>query len=63
MSKPWENKSGLPDPTAHAAEKIMTDEEKRVSDFIKAIKILARLCGFEFEEWIKIRVKRSGKVY
>ena len=62
-AKPWENKSGCKDPTAYMVEKKISEEEQRVSDFIKAIKILARLCGLEFTEWVKITVKRSGRVY
>lgn len=62
MPKPWENKSGCPDPTAYAAMK-PTEEEMRVSDFVKAIKILARLAGFEILNWIEIRVKRTGNTY
>ena len=63
MSKPWENRSGAKDPTAYSVQKAAEEEEQRVTDFIKAVKSLARLCGFEIENWISIRVKKSGRVY
>lgn len=63
MSKPWENKSGAKDPTAYAVLKATEDEEQRVSDFIKSVKTMARLCGFEIESWITVRVKKTGRVY
>ena len=61
--KPWENKSGANDPTAYAALQAVSAEEQKVSDFIKAVKILAGLCGLEIESWISIRVKKSGRGY
>lgn len=63
MPKPWENKSGCKDPTAYEAINNIEEEEQRVSDFIKAIKILARLCGLEITSWISIKVKKSGRTY
>ena len=62
MPKPWENNSGCKDPTAYAAIK-PTEEEQRVSDFVKAIRILAGLCGFEIISWVKIRVKKTNRIY
>ena len=63
MPKPWENKYGCKDPTAYEAINNIEEEEQRVADFIKAIKILARLCGMEITSWISIKVKKSGRTY
>jgi hypothetical protein len=63
LPKPWENKSGAKDPTAYAVLKVAEDEEQRVSDFVKSVKTMARLCGFEIDGWITVRVKKSGRVY
>jgi hypothetical protein len=63
MPKPWENKSGCKDPTAYEAIKNLEEESKRVSDFIRAVKILAGLCGFEIVSYIKIKVNKTGRTY
>lgn len=63
MPKPWENSSGCKDPTAYAAMKPEEEEEQRVSDFIKAIRIIAGLCGLEIISWVKVRVKKTGRIY
>lgn len=63
MPKPWENKSGCKDPTAYEALKPMEEEAQRVNDFVKAIRILAGLCGFEIISWVKIRAKKTGRIY
>ena len=62
MPKPWQNKSGLPGPTAYTATK-PNMEERRVSAFVEWVRTLADLCGFEILNWIRIRSKRSGKEY
>lgn len=60
--KPWENKSGCKDPTAFKAL-YNTEEQKRVSQFIEAVRDLAELSGFEIINWVKIRVKKTGNEY
>lgn len=62
MAKPWENKSGCPDPTAFRAMN-PKDEAQRVSVFIEAVRALAYLCGLEILNWVQIRVKKSGNIY
>lgn len=62
MPKPWQNNSGLPDPTAFKALN-PKDEAKKVSIFIDAVRALAELCGFEILNWVKIRVKKTGTEY
>lgn len=62
MSKPWENKSGYKDPTAYNAM-YPSEEAKRVSMFVDAVRILASLCGFEILNWVKIRVRKTGNEY
>lgn len=57
------NKSGCNDPTAYRALFAPSEESKRVSDFMDAFRILARLCGFEILNWVKIRVIRTGNEY
>ena len=63
LPKPWENNSGCKDPTAYEAIQNLEEEGKRVSDFIHAVKILARLCGFEITSWINIKVTKTGRTY
>lgn len=63
MAKPWENKSGLPDPTAYATEKKVTEEEQRVSDLVRHIRYIARLAGFEILNRIELRDMKSHRVH
>lgn len=56
------NKSGCKDPTAYNAL-YPSEESKRVSMFMDAIRALATLCVFEIINWVKIRVKRTGNEY
>lgn len=62
MAKPWENASGLPDPTAYAVEKKETAEERRKKELVYILKTIIRWSGFELLDRIKIR-GASGKVY
>ena len=61
--KPWENKSGLPDPTAYAATKPISDEERRVSELVNAIRQVAKLAGFEIINRIEFRDRKTGRMY
>lgn len=63
MPKPWENSSGLPDPTAYAATKPITEEEQRVSDLVRVLKYIIRLAGFELINRMEFRDRRSGRIY
>lgn len=63
MQKPWENSSGLPDPTAYAATRPISDEEQRVSDLMKVLRYIIRLAGFELINRIEFRDRRSGRIY
>lgn len=62
MPKPWENKSGLPDPTAYAATR-PTEEEVRVSKLVKTFRAIAELWGFDITNRIELRSKESGRRY
>lgn len=61
--KPWENASGLADPTAYAALKPMEEEEKAVGDLVKSIKTLSRLAGFEITNRIEFKSQKTGRRY
>ena len=63
MQKPWENSSGLPDPTAYAATKTISEEEQRVSDLVKALRYIISLSDFELINRMEFRNRRSGRVY
>ena len=63
MQKPWENSSGLPDPTAYAATKTISDEEQRVSELVKALRYIISLSDFELINRMEFRNRRSGRVY
>ena len=63
MPKPWENSSGLPDPTAYAATRPISDEEKRVSDLVKVLRYIIHLAGFELINRMEFRDLRSGRTY
>lgn len=63
MAKPWENKSGLPDPTAFNGEKAISEEEQRVADLVWVIKKIARWAGFEILNRVEFRDRRSGRMY
>ena len=63
MPKPWENNSGLPDPTAYAATKPITDEEQRVGDLVRVLKYIIRVAGFDLVNRIELRDRRSGRIH
>lgn len=63
MAKHWGNKSGLPDPTAYAATKPITDEERRVTELVNTIRQVAKLAGFEIMNRVEFRDKKSGRMY
>lgn len=62
MAKPWENASGLPDPTAYAATR-PTEDEIRVSKLVKALRAVAELWGFDIISRVEFRDKRTGRTY
>lgn len=61
--KPWENKSGCPDPTAFEGEKQINEEEQKVADLVWIIKRIARWAGMEIINRIEFRDRRSGRTY
>lgn len=63
MQKPWENTSGMPDPTAYAATKHISKEEQRLSDLVKVLRYIINLSGFELINRMEFRNRRSGMVY
>lgn len=63
MHKPWENKSGCKDPTAYEAIENLEEEEKRVAQFIRSVKTLAKLSGFEIANYITVKVTKTGHTY
>lgn len=63
MAKPWENNSGVPDPTAYGATKPISEEEQRVSELVKVLKYIIRLAGFELINRMEFRERRSGRTY
>lgn len=63
MSKPWENNSGVPDPTAYAATKPLTVEEELVADLVKTVKLISRWAGFDITNRIEFRSRKTGRTY
>lgn len=63
MPKPWENKSGLPDPTAYNGSKAISEEEQIVTDLVWVIKKIARWAGFEIINRVEFRNRKSGRMY
>lgn len=61
--KPWQNQSGCNDPTAYQAIKKADEDARKAGDFIRCVATLARLCGFELVGKLKIREKKSGRIY
>ena len=62
-NKPWQNKSGCPDPTAYEGEKAISEEEQKVADLVWIIKKIARWAGMEVMNRIEFRDRRSGRTY
>lgn len=62
-NKPWQNKSGLPDPTAYNGEKPITEEEQIVADLVWIFKKITRWAGFEIINRVEFRNRRSGRRY
>ncbi|MBO4938488.1 MAG: hypothetical protein J6C98_05750 [Oscillospiraceae bacterium] len=63
MAKPWENNSGLPDPTAYKATRPITEEEQRASELVKVLKYIIRQAGFDLINRVELRDRRSGRTY
>jgi hypothetical protein len=63
MARPWENKSGCPDPTAYSGEKTITEEEQKVADLVWIFKKIARWAGFEIINRVEFRNRLSGRQY
>ena len=63
MAKPWENYSGLPDPTAYKATRPITEEEQRASELVKVLKYIIRQAGFDLINRVELRDRRSGRTY
>ena len=63
MAKPWENKSGLYDPTAYAATKPISDEERRVTELVNVIRQVAKWAGFEIINRVEFRDRKTGRTY
>jgi hypothetical protein len=62
-SKPWQNKSGCPDPTAYAVEKPISEEQKRVDELVWVLKKIIKWAGFDLLSRIELRERRSGRTY
>ena len=62
MAKPWENKSGYPDPTAYEACKPNPDEI-RVGKLVKVLKNISSLFGYEIINRIEFRDVETGRTY
>lgn len=64
---PKRNASGCPDPTAHDAllpiAQAEAELEARTTKLIKALKIIIDLAGYDLEERIVIRDRKSGKIF
>ena len=63
MPKPWQNKSGCPDPTAYNGEKTITEEEQKVAELVWIFKKIARWAGFEIINRVEFRNRLSGRQY
>lgn len=63
MPKPWENSSGVPDPTAYAGVRAISKEEQRVTDLVHCIRYIARMAGFEITNRIEFRDIKSRRTY
>lgn len=57
------NASGYADPTAFEAIKNITEAEKKLSKTIKTIKSIAELAGYEVEERIVLKDKKTGEIW
>lgn len=62
-SKPWQNKSGCPDPTAYVVEKPISEEQKRVDELVWVLKKIIKWAGFDLLNRIELRERRSGRTY
>lgn len=64
---PFRNPSGLPDPTACTAlrniQKETDEADLRVQAFIRAVKTLVDMSGYDLLARIEIRDRFTGRVY
>lgn len=63
MPKPWENGSGLPDPTAFRGGKEIEKEEQRVTDLVRCLRYVARMAGFEIINRVEFRDVKTKRTY
>lgn len=61
--KPWQNNSGLNDPTAYQGEKVISEEEQKVADLVWIFKKIARWAGFDIINRVEFRHRISGRRY
>lgn len=61
--KPWQNKSGCNDPTAYAATQPIYEEEQRISELMKVIRLITRWAGFDLLNRLEFRERNSGRTY
>lgn len=59
---PRKNHEGYNDPTAYAALKNIEEEEK-IRKLIGVLKIICELFGYQMENRVVLRNKRTGKVW
>ena len=57
------NAEGYSDPTAYEAIKNISDKEKKVSQIVRIIKLMADMAGFEIIERIVLKDKATGEVW
>lgn len=55
------NGSGYIDPSAYAALKNISNEERRVSRLIKSIRMIAHLCGYDITNRIELKNLSTGR--
>lgn len=61
--KPWENKSGVSDPTAYAGTRRITQEERELRKLVRAINAMAEAMGYRVTNRIEFQHIRTEKMY
>lgn len=57
------NGAGYSDPTAFEAIKNISEKEKKISQTVRIIKLIADLAGYEVIERIVLKDKKSGEIW
>lgn len=61
--KPWQNRSGMNDPTAYQGTRSITREERELKKLVRAIHAMAEAMGYRVINRIEFQQIKTEKMY